>query len=569
MVTHSAVIGEILEGKYELLSLLGRGGMGSVYLALHLETQRRVAVKIINKSILGAGGQAVSRFRREARAAGAIDSEHIIKVLDASMDDAAGPLYIVIEYLPGEDLGRAIERLGPLPPEVALRIGAQALQGLHTAHEAGIVHRDIKPANLFLTRRDKGRIVATLLDFGIAKIVIRVDEASHTTDLTDTDRLLGSPRFMSPEQARNSKNIDQRSDLWSLGASLYCALTGHAPHHQVESIGQLILTLCTLPPPRLEEVAPWVPEEMARVVHGALAIDPDDRYPSAKAMLDALQALLPDGDTLREEMLVALPSEVRALAVAPPPPISMRGRAIPVIGPNDATVPIRPRACGSVTTIPSAIATLSSSRSDVADTISTTRPDTAGTTRNDDTLVQRPAPAALPSKLRSSALLVAALTLGVLGVGALRGIPTSIRHARLVVLPVDAAVEVDGVAVDVRGGIVEITGAFGSGHRVRLFKGTNETRAEVFVTEEGAQPPKVELLGQQEQSPPMPADAGPTVPADAGPTMPVDAGRPLRMPMPLKPVSASSAPSNASPAAPCTHQPAATPPDNRASDSPG
>ena len=326
------MLGETLDGKYEILRLVGQGGMGAVYEARHLGTERRVAVKVIDERRPGAGGEAERRFRREARAAGAIDSEHIVEVLDASTDGAAGPLYIVMEHLRGEDLGRVLERTGPLPPDVVLRIGAQALDGLRKAHALGIVHRDIKPANLFLAQREGARIVTKVLDFGIAKIMPGVEDVPHTTELTESGGIVGSPRFMSPEQARSSKSIDHRTDLWSLGASLYCALTGHSPHHMATSVGDLILTLCTEPPPPLSDVAPWVPAPVARAVHRALALRPDDRYPTAQAMLDEILALLPAGDELREEMLVGLPKDVLALAAVLPPPLSTRPRGAETVG---------------------------------------------------------------------------------------------------------------------------------------------------------------------------------------------------------------------------------------------
>src|SRR5689334_4031844 len=171
-VERQLLIGSMLDRKYRLVQLLGKGGMGSVYEAEHTGTGRHVAVKLISRRLLSHGSEGPRRFRREARAAGTIDSPHIVQILDSGSDDASGSLYLVMEYLHGEDLQRLIDRVGPLPPEVALRVVAQALLGIQKAHEASIVHRDIKPANLFLAKRDDGEVTVKLLDFGIAKVTV-------------------------------------------------------------------------------------------------------------------------------------------------------------------------------------------------------------------------------------------------------------------------------------------------------------------------------------------------------------------------------------------------------------
>ncbi|WP_437643454.1 serine/threonine-protein kinase [Sorangium sp. So ce362] len=297
------MIGQTIDRKYKLMRLLGEGGMGSVYEAEHTTTQRRVAIKVINRRHLLPGGEGEQRLRREARAASAIDSEHIAQVLDAGIDDATGTAYIAMERLHGRDLQQRIDAGGPLPPDVALRIGAQALAGLQKTHEARIVHRDIKPANLFLARRPDGSLTVKVLDFGIAKILADPLAARLTTGLTNTGILLGSPLYMSPEQVLNGRDVDHRTDLWSLASALYCALAGHAPYQQVGTVGKLVFTICSTPPLPLHEVAPWVPVEVAAVLHGALALDPAARYPSAAAMLAAMRPLLTGGTELDPSML--------------------------------------------------------------------------------------------------------------------------------------------------------------------------------------------------------------------------------------------------------------------------
>jgi Tol biopolymer transport system component len=220
-----------------------------------------------------------------------------------------------MDHLRGDDLQRLIDRVGPLPPDVALRVAAQALLGLEETHEAGIVHRDVKPANLFLARGDDGTITVKLLDFGIAKVTYDALYDGAAPGLTHTGGLLGSPLYMSPEQVQSSKSVDHRTDLWSLGSALYCALAGRAPFHGVESVGKLMVAICSTSPPPVRAVAPWVPPEVAAVVHGALTIDADARYPSAAAMLGAVRALLPGGSAIHEEMLAGVSPEVRATAI--------------------------------------------------------------------------------------------------------------------------------------------------------------------------------------------------------------------------------------------------------------
>jgi eukaryotic-like serine/threonine-protein kinase len=313
-----SLLGTTLDRKYKLVLLLGEGGMGSVYQAEREGTSEPVAIKVIHGRLLGRkSDDGVRRFRREARAAGALDGEHIVKVLDSGTDEATGLLYLVMEFLQGEDVQHLIERVGPIEPDAALRIAAQALLGLQKAHEASIVHRDIKPANIFLARQKDGEITVKILDFGIAKI--KVDQLSlpHTTGLTTSGGFLGSPLYMSPEQMQSSRDVDHRTDLWSLGCALYCLLAGCAPYQQhAESVAHLIYSIMGAPPPLLRNVAPWVSLEVAEVVHGALGRTPEERYPSAAAMLDALRPLLPNGFALREKMLVAVSEEERALALS-------------------------------------------------------------------------------------------------------------------------------------------------------------------------------------------------------------------------------------------------------------
>ena len=289
--------------------------MGAVYEARHKGTGRRVAVKVIGGEALTKNAEVVSRFQREAMASGAIESQYIAQVLDTGVDSASGSPYLVMELLTGEDVEHAIERLGALPPDLALRIGAQACLGLQKAHEASVVHRDIKPANLFLTKREGGEVVAKLLDFGIAKVRQgqNVSESGNHA-LTGTGMMLGSPMYMSPEQAMGRKTIDHRTDIWSLGVVLYEALCGKTPHGHAETVGELVIRICGEPPQLVQERAPWVPPEVAAIVHRAMALDPGARFASAAEMFAAIKARLPNGYALDDAMFVAVSSQSRSLA---------------------------------------------------------------------------------------------------------------------------------------------------------------------------------------------------------------------------------------------------------------
>jgi serine/threonine-protein kinase len=305
------VIGRTLDGKYRIDRLLGQGGMGSVYEAEELGTGRRVAIKLINKNLSGEDGESlIRRFEREARAAGSIDTEHIARCFGAGTDPETGSPFMVLEYLVGEDLQHVLRRLGPLDPGLALRIVAQACQGLAKAHEAKVVHRDIKPANLFLAQAGDGARSVKILDFGVAKIRRDPGEAGgETAGLTRTGSMLGSPLYMSPEQARSVKNVDHRSDIWSMGVVLYQALAGRTPYQHISGLGDLILTLCSDQPPPVQQFAPWVTPEIAAILDFSLRVDPNERFQSAAEMLAALLSLLPDGVEVTEAMLVPLDEE--------------------------------------------------------------------------------------------------------------------------------------------------------------------------------------------------------------------------------------------------------------------
>src|SRR5262245_46778563 len=252
------MLGKVVDERYRLVRLLGTGGMGNVYEAVHQGTGRRVAVKVIASAALANDTGAVARFQREGRAAGSVQTPRIVPVLDAGTDRATGVPYIAMEFLVGDDLKELSDQMGPLDAHLSLRIVGQACAGLQKAHESGIVHRDIKPANLFLARQPDSRVIVKVLDFGIAKLPSKLLLGAEALSATTTGRLLGSPLFMSPEQIRGLRTLNHRTDIWSLGAVLYQALAGRPPFAECETVGQLMVAICSQEPPPLDQVAPWI-----------------------------------------------------------------------------------------------------------------------------------------------------------------------------------------------------------------------------------------------------------------------------------------------------------------------
>ncbi|MBX3203856.1 MAG: protein kinase [Labilithrix sp.] len=292
--TYSSLVGLAVGGKYEIRRVLGAGGMGVVCEAVHLDLGKRVAVKLIDKT-MKESELIVARFRREARAAGQINSEHIVDVFDVGADGRVG-LYMVMEHLTGEDLQGRLERDKRIDVKTGVMIAHQIARGLVKAHEAGVIHRDLKPANVYLTERDNGQMLVKLLDFGVSKLL---GDAPGSARITGSGTPIGTPLYMSPEQAEGKDDVDGRADIWSLGAVLYEALAGAAPFADRGSYHGTIVGILTSRPKLLHDAAPWVPPELASVVDAMLVHDRDARIPSAEAvtqrLLDAFPTVLPDG----------------------------------------------------------------------------------------------------------------------------------------------------------------------------------------------------------------------------------------------------------------------------------
>jgi eukaryotic-like serine/threonine-protein kinase len=271
--------------KYEVVRVIGRGGMGTVYEGLNTAIGKRVAMKFIDAAA-GSNADAVARFQREAQAASAVESAHIVEIFDSGLSEEGQP-FIVMELLRGEDLGHRIKRCGRLELGEAMHVTAQILRGLYRAHKAGIVHRDLKPDNIFLVDRDDDPSFAKILDFGISKVRRQGDTPVNT--LTRQGTVLGTPFYMSPEQAQAQPDVDARSDLWSVGAILFECLTGRPPYSG-GSYEQVIVNICMKDADDVRVYNPAVPEPIAAVIARALSRERDDRFADAREFLDTLRS---------------------------------------------------------------------------------------------------------------------------------------------------------------------------------------------------------------------------------------------------------------------------------------
>jgi serine/threonine-protein kinase len=272
--------GDLVAGTYRVEELLGSGGMGVVLAARHVVLGHRVAIKVLHH----AGPLADTRFFREARTCGRLANEHIPRVFDIGRLSGGAP-FIVMEYLVGKDLAR-VAAAGPIAIADAIGYVRQACAGLGEAHRAGIIHRDVKPANLFLTSGSGGAPLVKVLDFGISKAISDDDaEGAHT--LTSTGTVLGSPLYMSPEQVRATKDVDARTDIWSLGAILYELLTGRPPFRG-PTLAALAVAIATEREPAPSSLRPELPSEVERIVERCLEKDRGARFASMAALEEAL-----------------------------------------------------------------------------------------------------------------------------------------------------------------------------------------------------------------------------------------------------------------------------------------
>ena len=309
--------GEVVGGRYELVRMIARGGMGAVYEARHLVSRRTVALKVTHPHVADAPG-ALVRFTREASVGARVGHPGIAPVLDAGVD-ADGSLFLAMELLHGETMRRRLAR-GVLRRGEALELVLAVLEPLAAAHEGGFVHRDLKPENVFLARDPASPDApeqVKLLDFGIARDV-------GGASATRTGTALGTPHYMAPEQAMSSKAATPAADVWSVGVMLYEILSGEPPFDGATPHA-VVVAACTRSPAPIAQVAPDVGPRLASIVDRALAKDPDDRFTDARALANALR-----------EALTSDPDSSGSMVPSRPPPPAIEADVL-----DDATVPTR------------------------------------------------------------------------------------------------------------------------------------------------------------------------------------------------------------------------------------
>lgn len=279
----SLTIGDTIDGKYEIVGLLGEGGMGAVFEGVNTRIHRRVAIKVLHPGVSN-NDEAMKRFEREAQAAGRIGSEHIVEVLDLG-DLADGARYLVMEFLEGEALSDRIAQ-GKMTPREIVPMMIEMLQGLQAAHDAGIIHRDLKPDNVFLLSNRAGRPdFVKIVDFGISKFNFVGGDMS----MTRTGAVMGTPYYMAPEQAKGGKGVDHRADLYAVGVILYQAVVGQVPF-DAATFNELLFKIVLETPPALAERVPGIDPSFVEIVEKAMAREPEQRYATAAEFQLALQS---------------------------------------------------------------------------------------------------------------------------------------------------------------------------------------------------------------------------------------------------------------------------------------
>src|SRR5215471_629996 len=329
-------VGDVLAGKYRVERVLGAGGMGVVVAARHLHLDQRVALKFLK--LESASEVSIKRFIREARAAAQIRGEHVARISDVGTLDDGSP-FMVMELLDGRDLGAELEARGALPVLQVVDYVLQAGEAVAEAHAAGVVHRDLKPSNLFLTHRPGGAPLIKVLDFGISKILGGSDNLEPS--LTGTSALLGSPRYMSPEQLRGTKNVDARTDIWALGVIIYELLSGTIPF-EAETLPGLLAQIAADPPRPIAEVCANLPAGLAAIVMRCLEKDPARRFANVGELAVALLPYAAPTSRMSVERILAILGisfpAAQAAAAVPSTTVTIAGSAArSAITPNTST----------------------------------------------------------------------------------------------------------------------------------------------------------------------------------------------------------------------------------------
>ena len=351
---------ELIVGQYLILDKIGEGGMGKVYKAVQLRTGRVVALKIVRSS-LTSNKTVMRRYKREAAAAAALNHPNIVSLFDA--DEANGRHYLAMEYVEGSDLSRLVKEFGPLPYPEACEYIRQAALGLQHAHDAGLIHRDIKPSNMLVCGEralpgTSGVANVRILDMGLVRSLFE-DEDESRTEVTRDGTVVGTPDYMSPEQAKNSSTVDTRADLYSLGCTLYMLVVGRPPFPDGTPIDKLLRHQLDAPP-ELRKKVPGVPSGLSALVAKLLAKKPNDRYQSAQELATALEPYTaesppeaPRRKSARSRKPVPDGSTVVTTTVAPPALRRVAARAVGDEATPSAAMPRPAVAVGGPKSLPS------------------------------------------------------------------------------------------------------------------------------------------------------------------------------------------------------------------------
>jgi serine/threonine-protein kinase len=367
--------GDVLGGRYEIIRVIGVGGTGAVFEARHQTIHRTVAVKVLLPELVTSPA-IPQRFLQEAQTSNAVRHRNIVEVLDFGSEE--GRLYMVMEYLRGENLAVFLHREAPMSPARAIKVLDPIMSALQAAHAAGIVHRDIKPQNIFLSHGDGDEEpVPKLIDFGIARRLAEKDAR-----LTATGMILGTPAYMSPEQARGEKEITAAADQYAIGVILFHALTRRIPYN-ADTFPAMLIAIVTTPPTDIATVRPDLDPGLCRVVMRALTRDPSERYPSLGAFRDALKPYanldvptpsvssrppnpLASEPTRPDGTPVATAPAPRPVSIAPQPtpqptpqPYVLSATPATPVLPDTLTPPVRPRASAALIAITVAIGLVS------------------------------------------------------------------------------------------------------------------------------------------------------------------------------------------------------------------